>query len=176
MPGEFFVLSRGGISFSAKSGSRKCEGRGDLFLSTLRIVFVARRGGSIEAFDLPLATMRSERFNQPIFGANNMSGANEPLPGGGLSEEIKWTLTFKDGGVGTFLPLFFRLLQEMRQRMAVHSEPQYEHNFATPPVAQQVVQHLVQAAYVDPNDPTKLYVSQPVQSGSVPVATAVPLA
>ena len=42
MPGEFFVLSRHGISFSAKSGSWKGEGRGNLYLSTLRIVFVVR--------------------------------------------------------------------------------------------------------------------------------------
>ena len=131
----------------------------------------AHRGGSIEAFDLPLATMRNERFNQPIFGANNMSGTSEPLPGG-LADEIKWTLTFKEGGVGTFLPLFFRLLGEMRHRMSAESH--YDHNFEQPPVAQQVVQQIVGAAYVDPNDPTKLYVSQPVQS-TVPVATAVPL-
>jgi len=174
MPGELFVLSRGGIAFSAKSGSLKFDGRGDLYLSTLRVVFVSG-GSGVEAFDLPLATLQNERFNQPIFGANNMSGTNAPLPGGGLTDDIKWTLAFKDGGVGTFLPLFFRLLQEMRQRMTQQNEVQYEHNFATP-VAQQVVQQIVHAAYVDPNDPTKLYVSQPVQGGSVPVAAAVPLA
>jgi hypothetical protein len=196
MPSEFFVLSRHGISFSAKSGSWKGEGRGNLYLSTLRIVFVVRwppapngrgrlphavaalpqaqRGGSCESFDLPLGTMHNERFNQPIFGANNMTGTSEPLPGG-LTDEIKWTLTFKEGGVGTFLPLFFRLVQEMRRRMAQESQSQYEHSFAAPPVAQQVVQHIIGAAYVDPNDPTKLYVSQPVVQPNVPVATAVPM-
>jgi hypothetical protein len=174
MPGEFFVLSRHGISFSAKSGSWKGEGRGNLYLSTLRIVFVAQRGGSCESFDLPLGTMHNERFNQPIFGANNMTGTSEPLPGG-LTDEIKWTLTFKEGGVGTFLPLFFRLVQEMRRRMAQESQSQYEHNFTAPPVAQQVVQQIIGSAYVDPNDPTKLYVSQPVVQPNVPVATAVPM-
>ena len=118
--------------------------------------------------------MRNERFNQPIFGANNMSGTNDPLPGG-LTNAITWTLTFKEGGVGTFLPLFFRLVQEMRHRMAQENQAQYEHNFAAPPVAQQVVQQILGAAYVDPNDPTKLYVSQPVAQPSVPVATAVPM-
>ena len=141
-----------------------------LYLSTLRIVFVSNGGGGMEAFDLPLATMRNEKFNQPIFGANNMTGTNAPLPDTGLSEDIKWTLAFKDGGVGTFLPLFFRVLQEMRQRMNQQNEVQYEHNFA-PPVAPQVAQQIVHAAYVDPNDPTKLYVSQPLPP---PVASAVP--
>ena len=99
--------------------------------------------------------MRNERFNQPIFGANNMSGANEPLPGGGLSDEIKWTLTFKDGGVGTFLPLFFRLLSEMRTRMSQPAAP------ATPEVLSAAdAQQILRAAYVDPSDPSKLYVSQ----------------
>ena len=118
--------------------------------------------------------MRNERFNQPIFGANNMSGTNEPLPGG-LTNAITWTLTFKEGGVGTFLPLFFRLVQEMRHCMAQENQAQYEHNFAAPPVTQQVVQQILGAAYVDPNDPTKLYVSQPVAQPSIPVATAVPM-
>ena len=47
MPGEFFVLSRHGISFSAKSGSWKGEGRGNLYLSTLRIVFVVACAGRL---------------------------------------------------------------------------------------------------------------------------------
>ena len=55
------------------------------------------------------------------------------------------------------------------------SQPQYEHNFTAPPVAQQVVQQIIGAAYVDPNDPTKLYVSQPVAQPNIPVATAVPM-
>ena len=169
MANELFVLSRGGIHFTAKAGRAKTDAYGVLYLSTLRMVFVSDKAD--QAFDIPLATLEKESFNQPIFGANNMSGTSEPLPGG-LTDEIKWTLTFKEGGVGTFLPLFFRLLGEMRHRMSAESH--YDHNFEQPPVAQQVVQQIVGAAYVDPNDPTKLYVSQPVQS-TVPVANAVPL-
>ena len=67
-----------------------------------------------------------------------------------------------------------------RQSYTIHctaqeSQPQYEHNFTAPPVAQQVVQQIIGAAYVDPNDPTKLYVSQPVAQPNIPVATAVPM-
>ena len=40
MNGELFVLSRSGVSFSAKSDSQKFSGSGDLYLSTLRLVFV----------------------------------------------------------------------------------------------------------------------------------------
>ena len=80
--GEMIMLSRAGIEFTAKSGAHKFHAHGDLYVTTLRVVFVASRAsGSFQAFDLPLATMRSEKFNQPIFGANNLSGTTPPLAG-----------------------------------------------------------------------------------------------
>lgn len=174
MPGEVFVLSRDGIAFSAKSGRTKFEGKGFMQLSTLRIVFVAsRRGGSLQAFDIPLATMRRESFNQPIFGANNLTGTSPPLQGSSCEEDIQWKFAFNEGGVGTFLPIFFRLLQDMRQRMQG-----YDQNHLPTPMATPVVQQIVQAAYVDPNDPSKLYVSvpsAPAPQAGVPVAVATPV-
>ena len=154
MEGEFFVLARSGISFSAKSGSTKLEASGTLYLSTLRMVVVsddARRAG-FHGFDMPLATLYDESFNQPIFWANNLTGASPPLEGSSFSADIKWTIYFNNGGVGTFLPFFFRLLQEMRQRLA---QP------AHAPSALNIATMLVQAAYVDPSDPTRLFVPTP---------------
>ena len=132
----------------------------------------AHRGGSIEAFDLPLATMRSEKFNQPIFGANNLSGTTPPLAGStGLADDINWKIAFNNGGAGTFLHIFFRLLVEMRQRMAAPAaEMVYEHNVQQN-LPQAVVTQVVQAAFVDPSDPTKLYV--PGQGGPVAQGTVV---
>jgi len=152
--GEYFVLSRQGISFTATSGSLKFNGKGVMYLSTLRIVFVANRGskGNCSAFDLPLATLRDESFNQPIFFANNMTGTSPPLEGSQCQQDIKWCLSFNEGGVGTFLPLFFRLLEEMRTRMAAPA--------ASPSMPEAVVTQIVQTALVDPNDPTRLYVSE----------------
>ena len=112
-------------------------------------------GGSLDGFDLPIATLVEESFNQPIFGANNLTGSSPPLEGSGLAATIKWKISFNNGGVGTFLPLFFRLLNEMRQRM---SQPQTTAASALTSVDAQQIMH---AAYVDPNDPSKLYVSQP---------------
>lgn len=155
MNGEMFVLSRSGISFSAKSGSQKFDGSGDLYLSTLRLVFVNKGSAGIDGFDLPIATLVNESFNQPIFGANNLTGASPPLDGSGLPDTIKWKISFNNGGVGTFLPLFFRLLNEMRQRM---SQPQ---TTTAPTLSDADAQQILHAAYVDPNDPSKLYVSQP---------------
>jgi len=156
MEGEVFILSRSGISFSAKSGSSKFERDGQLYLSTLRVVFIADRPNDhCSAFDIPLATLYDEKFNQPIFGANNMTGKCPPLDSSGLAEDIKWYIGFKNGGVGTLLPFFFNMLQEMRNRM---SQPNPTSVNAVVP--ETVAQSLVQAAYVDPSDPTKFYVPQ----------------
>ena len=111
----------------------------------------ARRAG-FHGFDMPLATLYDESFNQPIFWANNLTGASPPLEGSSFSADIKWTIYFNNGGVGTFLPFFFRLLQEMRQRLA---QP------AHAPSALNIATMLVQAAYVDPSDPTRLFVPTP---------------
>ena len=111
---------------------------------------------SLQGFDIPIATLVDESFNQPIFGANNLSGTSPPLEGTGLVENIKWCLYFNNGGVGTFLPLFFRLISEMRTRMSQPAAP------AAPDVFSAAdAQQILQAAYVDPSDPSKLYVSQP---------------
>jgi len=161
---ELFVLSRHGISFTAKSGSLKFEGRGNIYLSTLRIVFVNEKRSSFQGFDLPLATMQRESFNQPIFGANNMTGESPALEASACQGDIKWCISFKEGGVGTFLPLFFRLLGEMRSLMAQQQQPAQpvaSSAQGTPVVVPKTVAStIVQAAYIDPNDPTQLYVSQ----------------
>ena len=171
--GEMIMLSRAGIEFTAKSGAHKFHAHGDLYVTTLRVVFVASRAsGSFQAFDLPLATMRSEKFNQPIFGANNLSGTTPPLAGStGLADDINWKIAFNNGGAGTFLHIFFRLLVEMRQRMAAPAaEMVYEHNVQQN-LPQAVVTQVVQAAFVDPSDPTKLYV--PGQGGPIAQGTVV---
>lgn len=160
---ELFVLSRHGISFTAKNGSLKFEGKGQLYLSTLRIVFVnERRNSCFLGFDLPLATMQRENFNQPIFGANNMTGVTPALEGSSCQGDIKWCISFKEGGVGTFLPLFYRLLGEMRAQLAQPQQPQQPQAPDPTPVMvpRPVAETIVQAAYMDPNDPTQLYVSQ----------------
>ena len=213
--GETFVLHRRGIQLDAEVlGMRKYQHKGDLFLSTLRMVFVrdARAstgwfglGGEapsdLVAYDLPLSLVRSERFNQPIFGCNNVEGVCLPLPG--TPADTHFRLSFYEGGVGTFLPLFFDLLNRNRHG-PVHAPAGLDTGFAsalasgrfmqvarTPPPPSASVrarllclwawsivfpdpltahQHphspLAQAAYIDPNDPTTLYLpsAQPAQA------------
>jgi len=160
MANEVFVLSRDGIHFSAKSGrSNKVDAYGTLYISTLRMVFVNdKTGAEHKAFDMPLATLYKESFNQPIFGANNMTGLSPPLDLPDGADHWKWCLSFRNGGVGTFLPFFFRLLQEMRRRMQESTAQPAAPAMAVPV---EVAQSFVQAAFVDPSDPTKFYVSMP---------------
>ncbi len=127
--------------------------RGRLFLSDVRLVFVpsaARRGGvpALTAFDLPLVYIRGEQFHQPIFGANYLSGAcfSVPLggPDGGAAPHA-FSLTFKEGGCGTFLPLFFSALAAARRA-------------GTRPAGADVeLDDLRASALVDPADPTVVF-------------------
>ena len=50
---------------------------------------------SLQGFDIPIATLVDESFNQPIFGANNLSGTSPPLDGTGLAQLV---------GVATIAP------------------------------------------------------------------------
>lgn len=71
---EHFILERKGIEFEVKiEGMGKLKGKGRSILTSNRIVLLNDRGGSdnvLKAFDLPLALMFKESFEQPIFGAN----------------------------------------------------------------------------------------------------------
>merc|ERR1712146_49694 len=81
-----------------------------------------------------------------------MSGHTSPLPGDGAplaGGPSKFSLTFNHGGCGTFLPLFFKLMVEVQPSAQA----------ATSQAAQDG--RLSQVAYVDPSDPSVLYLTQP---------------
>ena len=121
-PDEYVLLERHGMELSLRSPSsgRRCSGKGRVYLSDVRMVFVfdggsvrAPDGGhALEAFDIPLLYIGSERFNQPIFGCNNVSGtvrrvvSSQPQP----ADYYDFELYFLQGGIGTFLPIFYNVL------------------------------------------------------------------
>lgn len=79
----------------------------------MRLVFVADKpdaSSGLHAFELPLAYITNEDFKQPLFSANNLSGRCAMVGGeaGEAGEALSWVLYFKDGGVGTIVPFFFR--------------------------------------------------------------------
>jgi WW domain-binding protein 2 len=146
------------------------EAKGSLFLSNVRMVFVANKPdpNGFQAFDLPLVYIRGDKFNQPILGCNNLSGECWPVcenggPNGAFPPMV-YKLFFLEGGVGTFLPLYFSFITSAReadrnQRQAGASQQQVD------------FQAQMSQAFVDPDDPTQLYLTQPVQqqTASAPV-------
>eukprot|EP00928_Gymnodinium_smaydae_P063541 TRINITY_DN47096_c0_g1_i1.p1 TRINITY_DN47096_c0_g1~~TRINITY_DN47096_c0_g1_i1.p1 ORF type:complete len:212 (-),score=48.15 TRINITY_DN47096_c0_g1_i1:64-699(-) len=168
--GEAFVLKRDGIDFECElRPGGKLWGRGVFFLSSKRIVFVATgkaNRADFKSFEVNLATLDNPKFNQPIFGANYLSGIASPSA---TSESAfgptQFSLTFNNGGCGTFLNSFYQLLSEVQ----ANSE------------SQQLTQaaqegRLNQVAFVDPSDPSVLYLSQPSAAPNSQQATAFDIA
>ena len=182
LDGEVFILSRPGIRFSADLPApvaRRIGADGVVVFTSLRLVFIAPSavplaareerggGGSAEArfvsFDVPLASIADEAFQQPVFGANSLTGTVVAVPGGGLPPGLRGTFgfEFRDGGVGTFLPVLIRVLSETRRLAAAPPTARL-----APSARSQIFEDIRLgrfggAAYVDPSDPTTLFLSQP---------------
>ena len=81
--GETFILDRRGMEFEIKiEGIGKMKGKGNMVLTSQRLVLLNCRGNpkdDLKAFDIPLALMFNESFEQPIFGANYIKGKCKPL-------------------------------------------------------------------------------------------------
>ena len=97
----------------------------------------------------------------------------------GVTGQLEFKLWFNNGGCATFLRVFFSALEELRAvPVAV---PVAEPSSFTQAVAAGT---FVDAAFIDPSDPTVVYTTQPVAAAEVPVAyptnnivaTAVPVA
>lgn len=177
---ETFLLTRQSVEFEVdKIPDTPRRGvvsaKGAIYLSNVRLVFVADKPvGNFFAFDMPLLYIHEERFNQPIFFANNITGKVHPvIPEGehrALYSSHSFKIIFKEGGCGTFVPLFFNLLKVTRQFQPQINPPQFQQNTpqtnsyvysdplpTEPPPTDEILRH----AYVDPNDPTKIYLQQP---------------
>ena len=54
--------------------------------------------------------VRNEKFNQPLFGSNNLSMNVASQSGWGNSDDFTAKLEFRKGGAQTFLRLFWRVM------------------------------------------------------------------
>jgi hypothetical protein len=103
--------------------------KGSVFLSNVRLVFLADApdASGLAGFDLPLVYITGDKLNQPIFGCNNLSGRVWPAAeGGGPAGSLPphdWKVSFRNGGVGTFYPLFYALVQRARRAGAAEKAP-----------------------------------------------------
>ncbi|KAJ7955542.1 UPF0664 stress-induced protein C29B12.11c [Quillaja saponaria] len=166
---EMFVLARDGVEFEVDKipgdhGGR-VKAKGIIYLSNIRMVFVANKPvGDFTAFDMPLLFVHDEKFNQPIFHCNNISGLVEPVvpedQHRALYSTHSFKILFKEGGCGTFIPLFFNLIASVRQYNQ-HSNLAAQPRMDPLQASQTPVDEIMRHAYVDPNDPTKIFLQQP---------------
>lgn len=163
--GEHFIMMRSGISFRVDIDDLgELSGKGVIFLTTLRIVFVNTSpsrpreldGRSFNSFDIPLAYLSNENFNQPILGANNLTAMVAPITELGLTGMSTFKISFNEGGCGTFLPIFIALVQNIRQITATRTYNDFVQTVESGSFRSQ--------AYVDPSDPTVIYVTQPTEA------------
>mmetsp|Transcript_11824 Transcript_11824/g.35409 ORF Transcript_11824/g.35409 Transcript_11824/m.35409 type:complete len:217 (-) Transcript_11824:160-810(-) len=171
--GETLALRREGVEFlvdGLRTESGKWQAKGALWLSDVRMVFVAAgpvgRDG-LQAFDIPLAYVSHDKFNQPVFGCNHLSGKVWPAAeGGGPAGTLPphdYKIWFTNGGVGTLLPLYYRFIRAAAVALQQASRGQpASPTTASAPSAPQMPSSLVATAIVDPSDPSKIFLTQPV--------------
>ena len=147
---ELLVLRRAEIKFESvdAQGLKLKSTTGVLYLTSLRLVYVAERPNrpdfkSFHVEFLELTNARMPTFEQPIFGANYLDIQT--------NTGARIYLTFTAGGAGTFLPVFYALLDAATN---AGCEP--------PAVLRTVAEGRGGAlAFVDPQDPSVFYVTQP---------------
>lgn len=158
--GEVYCLSRAHMTFSLEApGMPKLKSDGRVYLTTVRMCFVPDVSTpAFCAFDIPLQGLSEEEFKQPIFGANYLTGKVAPVPGRGLPSLATFKLTFNHGGFSTFLRLFFGVMEHYRIRDLVARRTWMDTR------AQTFISE--SSAFVDPSDPSVLYLSQPAEAQS----------
>lgn len=154
-PGEVFLMRRDGVSFQAATAQYgKLSGSGSIHLSNTRLVFHSTVSGKPKEFvsyELLLSEISEPNFKQPIFGANYLEGSSNVA-------RDKWSLTFYKGGCGTFLRVLNELLSEIARLTRT----------AATPVVLQYSPASCNVGYVDPSDPSIVYVQQPVAASAPP--------
>ena len=191
-------------SFLPSAPSWKADGT--LFLTNMRLVFVAAPTkkpdpAGLASFALPLALITPDtEFKQPIFACNQLKGrvwqAGEGGGAGGGLPPHAFRLEFRGGGVGTFLPLYFRFLEYLRAvargaagEGVAWSPPAAAAPAAAAPAAPAGPPRPVEpvwptaappvaagTAFVDPSDPSKLFLTAPVTTDSAGPPPAWPCA
>lgn len=94
------------------------SGKGSCVLTTNRLVLMNTKGSGqdkLKAFDIPLALMFDEGFEQPFFGANYWKGTCKPLTPGSLPGDPKFKMWFMEGGCMRFIKSIRFCLRKLRE-------------------------------------------------------------
>jgi hypothetical protein len=147
--------------------------RGRLFITSMRMVFMPRdpaKARDIQSFEFPFRGLWDEKFHQPIFSVNNLTASIQYYDGEPFAGQLTVKLGFPEGGVNTFLPVFNNVLRATRVQLAQESRAAI--GSAPPPPIPGPSSALSSSptdfmpgqssAFVDPQDPSRLYTTQPV--------------
>ena len=145
---EHFILHRGGTEFELNiEGMGKLKGKGKMILTTLRLVLINKKGGDLQAFDLPHGNTYKEKFEQPFFGSNYWGGQCLPLFDS-LPGKVSFKVWFTEGGCSGFNRVYRSTLQNIRNNKSQES-------LAAECSSSNFKQ---QFALIDPSDPSMIYV------------------
>lgn len=72
-----------------------------------------------------------------------------------------FTLFFLEGGIGTFYPLYFTLAERAKAAFGSPAVAGTRRGAFTDPNPESFAAQLATRAFIDPNDPTTVYVTQP---------------
>jgi len=103
-------------SAGGSGGSKKMKEKVLLWLTDQRLIFIAPPGAPttapFQSLSVPLLSILSASYEQPMFGANYISFEVKPSPEGGLTNGTKAEIRLSDRGILQF----WEQLQKPRER------------------------------------------------------------
>jgi hypothetical protein len=128
-----------------------------MILTSCRIICLNKSSSAFRAFDLPLSLISEEGFAQPIFGANYLHGKCRPLLNS-LPGMINFKIWLMTGGCGTLAPAYLRMVKSCRANSGRGVQQSVINAYQGP---------TTNSAYIDPNDPSIIYLQQPAVAQNI---------
>ncbi|CAA9988852.1 conserved Plasmodium protein, unknown function [Plasmodium knowlesi strain H] len=153
---EFTYLRREDVKMKLYLPDRTIKEDGMIFLTSIRLVFIkserSRTNANFISVEFPLNLIEKPKFEQPVFGLNYLSGVVKPLVDhpNSLNSPCKWNLVFLNGQCSSFLNYFFKVYEAAKRNRPLGSLSEFNEQFFSS-----------SNAYVDPSDPTFLYINEP---------------
>ncbi|THH31896.1 hypothetical protein EUX98_g2266 [Antrodiella citrinella] len=95
----------GSVTSGGSGGAKKMKEMGRLFLTDQRLIFVAdasQRKPTFESLSIPLTSLLSSKFEQPLLGSNYLVLDIKPATAGGLKDGTRAEIRMKEKGIFEF--------------------------------------------------------------------------
>jgi len=126
--GEMVLLYAKHVDVSFKTAPEpffKGKHRGNVYLTSHRIIFLGTDNGSLKSLAMPFTCLNNINLEQPIFGANYIDGTLAAQPGGNFDGEIGWKLTFPKGGCIDFGKALRQAVMIVHSNRPANAPPPY---------------------------------------------------